>query len=162
MSSLSYHVRQHGAGLTTPPPPDAPPPTQPVLSSLGIMDGYVASSHGSGKVCTERFWLGIGMLTPGVMCHMWTRGGRMVLSGCFNESFYAKGYVKEFLERVKGVLMEGLGVVEEGGIVKDMNAVVRDLGLDGEGRNVLGHGIAKEMHVVVEELGVDGADEFAA
>lgn len=121
---LPRYVEKVTAVLTRPPQPDISPPTDPALSSLGVIDKYLDTRHGDDNgdedggddgVEVEDFWLGVDMLTPQVMVYLWTRRGQMELSACFNEGFYEGGFVIDFLELVRGVLVEGLGV-EEGEI----------------------------------------------
>ena len=109
-----------------------------MLSSLGVVDNYIGNEYdGSvGKVYTEGFWLGVEMLTPGVMCHVWTRECRMMLSERFHESFYSENYVRGFLKRVKELLVKGLSVAEETiSALKKMNVMIDEL-MIGEGREV--------------------------
>lgn len=56
------------------------------------------------------FWIGVEMLTRQMMVYVWTRGNKLKLSICYNESFYARDLVERFLESTKRELVEGLGI----------------------------------------------------
>ena len=87
----------------------AVPACEPQLSSLGIVDG-VLGGGGEGGVEVEGFWMGVEVLLRQVVVFVWTWRGEMVLSACFNEAFYTRGFVGGFLEDIQRVLVEGLGI----------------------------------------------------
>lgn len=107
-SFLPCYVDKVCAVLTQPPPPEALPPTEPSLSSLGVIDRYLDSTHGDVEVTD--FWLGVEMLTRQLMVYVWTRQGEMELSACYNKAFYTHEFVEEFLSRVQHILFEGLKI----------------------------------------------------
>ena len=91
-----------------PPPTDLPAPSEPMLSSIGIVDGYLKPNYGDIEV--KDFWVGVETMTAQIVCYLWTWQGKMVLSALYNETFYAKGSIQGFLERVMGVLFTELAI----------------------------------------------------
>ena len=91
-----------------PPPVDVPAPSEPVLSSMGVLDGYLKSNYGQMEV--KDFWLGVETTTPQIVCHLWTWRGKMTLSACYNETFYDKPFVQDFLKRVMAILFTELAI----------------------------------------------------
>ena len=87
---------------------DTPPLSEPVLSSLGVMDPYLDAVHGEVEI--EGFFLGGEIDTRQIMCHLWSWRGEMALSACFNEAFYERGFVRGCLERTFAILLAELGV----------------------------------------------------
>ncbi|KAL8791614.1 MAG: hypothetical protein Q9195_005819 [Heterodermia aff. obscurata] len=80
-----------------PPPVDFPAPREPLLSSVGVVDRYLKSDHGSIKV--KDFWVGVEMMTPQIIFYLWTWQGRMTLSAFYNETFYHQNFVQQFLQK---------------------------------------------------------------
>ena len=85
-----------------PQPVDFPAPREPLLSSVGIVDGYLNPDHGSIKI--KDFWVGVEMMTPQIIFYLWTWQGRMTLSAFYNETFYDQDFVQQFLKRGIDVL----------------------------------------------------------
>ena len=94
--------------VSRPPGPDTPPLSEPVLSSLGVMDPYLDGGHGEVEI--EGFFLGGEIDTRQILCHLWTWRGEMVLSACYNEAFYEKRFVRGYLARTFAILLSGLGI----------------------------------------------------
>ena len=94
--------------VSQPPHPDAPPLSEPVLSSLGIMDPYLDGVHGDVEI--TGFFLGGEIDTRQIMCHLWTWRGEMVLSACYNEAFYEPRSVRGYLARTFDILLAELGI----------------------------------------------------
>ena len=80
-----------------PPPVGFPAPTEPLVSSVGIVDRYLKPDYGSIKV--KDFWVGVEMMTPQIIFYLWTWQGRMTLSAFYNETFYDQEFVQRFLQR---------------------------------------------------------------
>ena len=106
---LSYYVEKSAGMLIQPPPPGVLPPTEPQLSSLGVLDAFLDSKHGDAVELTD-FELGVDTLTSQLVVHVWTLQGKMQLSACYNKSYYLREFVEEFLGHVKHVLLEGLEI----------------------------------------------------
>lgn len=106
---LNCYVRKVCALFTEPAPPHTIPPTEPALNSLGIIDQFLDAKHGD---CIEvlDFWIGVEMITRQFMCYVWTWREKMRLSICYNQAFYDRAFVHEFLSTVKDTLVEGLGI----------------------------------------------------
>ena len=98
------HQMAHIAGQ--PPPSNLSMPSEPMLNSIGIVDGYLKPSYGDIQV--KDFWVGVEMVTSQVTCYLWTWQGKMTLSACYNETFYDKGFIQGFLKRVIDILMTEL------------------------------------------------------
>ena len=94
--------------VSQPPQPDTPPLSEPVLSSLGIMDPYLDGVHGDVEI-TE-FFFGAEIDTAEFMCHLWTWRGEMVLSACYNEAFYEPRSVRGYLAKTFAILLAELGI----------------------------------------------------
>lgn len=96
--------------LGQPPPVDLPAPSDPILSSVGIVDAYLKREYGDIEV--KDFWVGVEMVTPQITCHLWTWQGKMTLGACYNETFYDQGFVQDFLQRVIGIVFTELAIQE--------------------------------------------------
>ena len=94
--------------VSQPPQPDTPPPSEPVLSSLGVVDAYLDGVHGEVEI--RGFFLGGEIDTRQIMCHLWTWRGEMVLSACYNEAFYERRSVRGYLARTFAILLMELGI----------------------------------------------------
>ncbi|KAM0796887.1 hypothetical protein BDR22DRAFT_865479 [Usnea florida] len=106
---LSWYVGKVRSILTQDPPQGITPPCEPNLSSLGRIDEYMDTKF-SDTVDVMDFWIGVEMLTRQLMVYVWTRGNKMKLSICYNESFYGSDFVERFLESTKREIVEGLGI----------------------------------------------------
>ncbi|MCJ1244249.1 hypothetical protein MMC30_001447 [Trapelia coarctata] len=102
-------IRKSTALLDEPAPPERPAATEPMLSSVGVADRYLAGTFGDTVEVTN-FWLGVEMLSKQIDCFLWTWQGRMSLHTCYNEQFYKADFVKQFSEKVKGVLLKELDI----------------------------------------------------
>ena len=108
-SFLACYVDKVRTLFTQPPPPGVLPPSEPSLSSLGVIDDFLAHKHGDSVEVTD-FWLGVDMLSRQLMLYVWTHRGKLKLSACYNQAFYASEFVKEFLTKVRDILLEGLEI----------------------------------------------------
>ena len=108
-SFLACYVDKVNQLFVQPPPPGSLPPTEPSLSSLGIIDNFIADKHGNVVEVTD-FWLGVDMLSRQLMLYVWTHQGKLQLSACYNKEFYAREFVEIFLSDVKDILVEGLEI----------------------------------------------------
>jgi len=89
----------------------------PGLSSLGVVDRMIAGEYAGekGTWTVEDVWFGDTARGPWLECFMWGFRGELVVSSCWNESFYAEGAVEGFHGKVLEVLQGSLGVgVNEG------------------------------------------------
>ena len=82
--------------IDQPPQVDTPASTEPLLSSVGVVDRYLTPDHGIIKV--KDFWVGVEMMTPQIIFYLWTWQGRMTLSAFYNETFYDQEFVQHFLQ----------------------------------------------------------------
>ena len=106
---LDCYVRKACDAFMRPPPPEAIPPSEPALSSLGIIDHFLDKKHGNNIEVLD-FWIGVEMISRQIECYVWTWKGTLRLSGCYNEAYYDRGFVEKFLYMVKDILIEGLGI----------------------------------------------------
>ena len=104
---LACYVNKVHTLFTEPPPPGSLAPSEPSLSSLGIIDDLIAHGYGDTVEVTD-FWLGVDMLSRQLMVYVWTHRGELKLSACFNQEFYVQKFVEEFLASVKDILVKGL------------------------------------------------------
>ena len=91
-----------------PPPVDLPAPSEPMLSSIGILEGYLKRKYGDIEV--KEFWVGVEMTTPQIIFYLWTWQGKMTLSAFYNEVFYDKEFIDGFLKRVIDTLYIELAI----------------------------------------------------
>ena len=106
LSFLAHYHEKVCALFTQPSPPGTRPPSEPSLSSMGLIDQYLANSYGN-KIEIKNFWLGVEWLLPQIFIHVWTRSGRMKIGACYNENFYTVEFVQNFLEKVVNMLIKG-------------------------------------------------------
>ena len=90
-------------------PVDLPAPTEPMLNSIGVVDGYLKRNYGD-MIEVKDFWIAPETMTPQLQCYLWTWQGKMTLSAFYNETFYEGEFVQGFLKRVLDVLYRELGV----------------------------------------------------
>ena len=86
----------------------APLSSTPYLSSLGVVDDYLRPQYGDWEL--RNFWISSTMLTGDNQMYLWTFRGKMVLSICYNEAFYATASVDALLRGTRDVMKQGLGV----------------------------------------------------
>ena len=84
------------ADIIDQPQVDTPAPTEPLLSSVGVVDRYLTPDHGIIKV--KDFWVGVEMMTHQIIFYLWTWQDRMTLSAFYNETFYDQEFVQQFLQ----------------------------------------------------------------
>ena len=91
-----------------PPDPDAPAATEPVLSSLGLLDRYLNGVYGDVKI--RKFYVGAEVDTRQIVCHLWTWRGIIVLNASYNEAFYEEQFLQEFLAKIASIFLAELGI----------------------------------------------------
>ena len=104
---LVSYTNQMADIVGQPAPVDQPVSSEPVLSSMGVVDSYLKPKFGGIQL--KDFWIGVETTTPQVTCHLWTWQGKMKLSACYNETFYDDGFIHDFLKRVIDILITELG-----------------------------------------------------
>jgi len=78
------------------------------LSSMGIVDRIVQPQQGPFEVMEP--WVMGAEYSTGIGAFLGSWNGMLCLSAGYNEAFHLEAEVLEFLERVKGVVIEGLEV----------------------------------------------------
>ncbi|KAF3012571.1 hypothetical protein E8E14_003401 [Neopestalotiopsis sp. 37M] len=90
--------------------------TTPALSSLGVVDSFIASSYadadGKGTWHVKDVWFGDTVMGPWLECFMWAWQGRLSMNTCYNPAYYSQAEVDDFLQLVGEKLLQGLGVDE--------------------------------------------------
>jgi hypothetical protein len=79
---------------------------QPRLSSLGVIENQLLIKKIDGVVEVQDFWLGVETLTKKMMVHTWIFEGQGVFSISYNESFWDESYIDQFVDAMKGSLLE--------------------------------------------------------
>lgn len=108
--SLSPYTLKCAAMANQPLPSGIPQPTEPLVNSVGSLDGYLDGKYGQGVVEVTDFWVGEVVLTRQPQMYVWTWRGRMSISMCYSEQYYTAGFMGLFIERVVRVLVEELGI----------------------------------------------------
>ena len=109
IAGFSHFCETLASFMSQPSPPNAELPSEPILSSLGVVDRYIQSNYGD-KVEVKDFWMAVEILTRQVELCVWTFHDNLTLSAAFNESFYEGDFIESFLSRIWTVLLEGLNV----------------------------------------------------
>lgn len=86
----------------------APPSSTPYLSSMGVVDDFLAPRYGDWEL--DGFWVSSTMMTGDFQMYLWTWRGRMVFSACYNEGFYESERVDAILKRTRDELLHGLAL----------------------------------------------------
>lgn len=107
---LEPYTKKQVAMMSQRLPPGMPQPTDPLMVSVGILDPYLHHIYGQGIVEVTEYWLGIVALTRQPLFYVWTWQGNMTLCMCFNDQFYTKKFMRSFLDRVVGILLEELAI----------------------------------------------------
>lgn len=111
LATLSHITETMAPMMSQPPPSNIPPPSEPVLSSLGVVDRYIHSRYGDKvEVEVKDFWLAVETLTRQVEVHVWTFQGNLTLSACFNEQFYEAKFIEGFLAKIQAILFHELNI----------------------------------------------------
>ncbi|GAB1317931.1 hypothetical protein MFIFM68171_08141 [Madurella fahalii] len=93
--------------------------TTPALSSLGVVDKFIASSYADaagkgGGWRVEDVWFGDTVTGPWLEHFMWSWQGQLCLNTCYNPAYYTRAEVDEFNQLVLRKMLDGLGVVGSG------------------------------------------------
>ncbi|KAL8383417.1 hypothetical protein RB595_006935 [Gaeumannomyces hyphopodioides] len=86
-----------------------PPSSAPSVVSVGVVDRFLSARYGDWELGDD-FWITVTMQTGDIQMYSWTWKGRLVLSVCYNEAFYAVDRVDELLLRTRWELLQGLGI----------------------------------------------------
>ncbi|MCJ1293076.1 hypothetical protein MMC34_004629 [Xylographa carneopallida] len=95
--------------LVSTPPPE--PTNMMSVSSLGLFDPKLKSVYGNVKMTD--FWMTFETPSSGLSGFMWTRAGMLTCEFCYNEAFHQEESIARYLEMMKEILFEGLGLKEE-------------------------------------------------
>ena len=112
--AYDIYARKMAFALSQPLPPDMPAPSQPQLSSLGIVDACVQGNFSAKRdVSIAHVEVVADVMTPGIVLYQWSWAGKFFLSANYNEAFYKDDYAKEYLHRTQEILFQGLGIKVE-------------------------------------------------
>ncbi|RMZ69238.1 benzoate 4-monooxygenase cytochrome p450 [Pyrenophora seminiperda CCB06] len=78
----------------------------PRFAFLGEVDEQVSKNIGDGLVKVRDFWLGAETLTTRMMVHTWVWEGQLVLSVCYNESYWDRDQAASLIGAMQDSLME--------------------------------------------------------
>ncbi|KAJ5703207.1 hypothetical protein N7488_010755 [Penicillium malachiteum] len=101
-----------GHAMRTNLSPDAPQPAEPLLNSLGIIDSNLIQ-HQYGPVEVENVSYNNSVLNKQTPTEVFTWGGRMHISANFNEAFYTKEFMENFLLSMKANAFRNLGILAD-------------------------------------------------
>lgn len=109
---LGPYQRRLNMLFSIPPPPEIPRRQTPEMSTLGDVEQYLKREYGDGdeKVVVSDFWLGTQFILPALQCHVWTFRDKLTVQACFNEAYYNKSFVANFLANVRSEVLVGLGI----------------------------------------------------
>ncbi|KAL2006073.1 hypothetical protein VTN00DRAFT_9727 [Thermoascus crustaceus] len=92
-------------------PPDCLPfSTEPFVDSLGLLDQYMSSEYGGGRVRVEEYYFMAEMLAKELIVPIWTFRGQLELSVCYNEALYKPEFIQKLLQRISAILVTELGL----------------------------------------------------
>jgi hypothetical protein len=100
--------------------PGAPAPlpaTDPMISSLGVVDPLLAQTYNGDEAVgsktrlrVEDFWMAANIITGNLGMHLWTWAGRLRVGCAYNSTYHTEASVVEFLTLLRQVLRDGLGI----------------------------------------------------
>ncbi|KAI0506811.1 hypothetical protein F5B22DRAFT_650294 [Xylaria bambusicola] len=113
-SALGPMIQSLVPGFTVPHLTD----TTPAVSSLGIIDTYIASSYPNGNGRRddgyweiEHVWFGDTVCGPWLECFMWSWQDQISLNTVYNPAYHTHVEVDKFLQVVVEKFMDGLGII---------------------------------------------------
>ncbi|MCJ1242267.1 hypothetical protein MMC14_010274 [Varicellaria rhodocarpa] len=110
MTALRLIYKDHGEALQAIARSGTRDPVSNVtVSSLGLIEKYLRSGHGS--VTVERFRLGSAIMTRQMTLYIWTFRGRLTMSLDSNEAYYSIEAATDLLESMKTCLERELGLI---------------------------------------------------
>ncbi|KAH7303976.1 hypothetical protein B0I35DRAFT_517104 [Stachybotrys elegans] len=89
-----------------------PMDTTPCISTGGVVDYYLKKQYTgpAGALYIDDLWFGDTTTGPWLECFTWMWRGSLILSSCYNGTFYSDDEVHGFLERVTEHIKNGLGL----------------------------------------------------
>jgi hypothetical protein len=79
---------------------------QPRFAYLGTIDDKLSKEIGNGVAKVEDFWLGAETLTLRMMVHSWIWEGQLVLSVCYNQSYWDQDTAERLLGGMQDTLID--------------------------------------------------------
>ncbi|OBT52467.1 hypothetical protein VE04_07513 [Pseudogymnoascus sp. 24MN13] len=111
---LTSYVRKALGTLSAAPEDPLKAPAYQTLSSLGVVNNYLQSKR-DGKAATveiEDWWLSVEIINRVLGTTLWTWDGHLNLSVSYNEAFYERNFVEQFIDGWGRELTTALGVEE--------------------------------------------------
>ena len=108
-NSYDHYAGKMAWLIGAPPPPGVPAPTNPPLSSLGLVEDFIQHEYRDKSHISIKFvelWPDVMLPTPVV--YQWSWKGRLYNNVCYNAAHYTKSYMTEFIKRVQENLMIGV------------------------------------------------------
>ncbi|ERF73361.1 hypothetical protein EPUS_08303 [Endocarpon pusillum Z07020] len=108
--SLRWIYRYHAERLFAPRPPGLPPSKPPsgvTLSSLGVIEQYLAGDYGDA-LQVDKFRFGVSMMTRQILLYVWTFRGQLTLSVNYNTAYHEDGMARDVLSRIVATLKKEL------------------------------------------------------
>ncbi|RYP81461.1 hypothetical protein DL770_005894 [Monosporascus sp. CRB-9-2] len=87
-----------------------PPSSTPSLSSMGVVDDYLQRRYGDWEI--SKFWVSSTMMTGDFQMYLWTFGGKMTFSVCYNEAFYGAEQADQIMASTRDEMVRGLTHVQ--------------------------------------------------
>lgn len=111
-SAYRMATRHHYETLSRRPKGAAPlnPPSSVTLSSLGIIEKNMPSQYGGGAVKLTDFHFGVSMMTRQMLLYVWTFENKLSLSVNYNDAYHDVSSIKSFLEYIRQILKNEIGV----------------------------------------------------
>ena len=98
--------------LPKPAAGDPPPPSYVDISNIGIVEKFVNRDYGTPEAGfqVKAVSLGVELLSPPCCIYVWTFRDQLNLSATYNEAYHSADQMSRFVDTVKSLLLEGLGV----------------------------------------------------
>ena len=108
----ALHVAALLRSLPKPAAGDPPPPSDVEISSIGIIEKFVNRDYGTAEAGFEvkAVGLGVELLSRQCCTYVWTFRDQLNLSAVYNEAYHSADQMSRFVDTVKSLLLEGLGV----------------------------------------------------
>lgn len=73
---------------------------------MEVIDDHLQLRYGDWEI--SDFWVSPTMVTGDFQTYLWTFGGKMTFSACYNEAFYKTEQVDQVMEGTRDEMIQGL------------------------------------------------------